>query len=47
MVTHDEKNAEYAGRIIHFRDGMIETDHQNGKSTRHPSTVEEGNYAPE
>jgi putative ABC transport system ATP-binding protein len=47
MVTHDEKNAEYAQRIIHFRDGMIETDHQNGKSTRHPSTVEEGNYAPE
>jgi putative ABC transport system ATP-binding protein len=47
MVTHDEKNAEYAQRIIHFRDGMIETDHQNGKVTRHPSTVEEGNYAPE
>jgi putative ABC transport system ATP-binding protein len=47
MVTHDEKNAEYAQRIIHFRDGMIETDHQNGKFTRHPSTVEEGNYASE
>ena len=47
MVTHDEKNAAYAQRIIHFRDGRIETDHHNGKVTRHPSTVEEGIYAPE
>jgi putative ABC transport system ATP-binding protein len=47
MVTHDEKIAAYAGRIIHFVDGKIETDHQNGKFTRRPSTVEEGDYAPE
>ena len=47
MVTHDEKIAAYAGRIIHFVDGKIETDKQNAKSIRHPATVEEGNYAPE
>ena len=47
MVTHDEKIAAYAGRIIHFVDGKIETDHQNGKFTRRPATVGEGNYAPE
>jgi len=47
MVTHDEKIAAYAQRIIHFVDGRIETDHQNGKFARHPSTVEGGNYAPE
>jgi len=47
MVTHDEKIAAHAQRIIHFVDGRIETDHQNGKFTRHPSTVEGWNYAPE
>jgi putative ABC transport system ATP-binding protein len=48
MVTHDPKIAAYAGRIIHFVDGRIETDHTNGKSTRHSSTtVQEGSYAPE
>jgi macrolide transport system ATP-binding/permease protein len=24
MITHDAKNAEHAGRIIHLRDGQIE-----------------------
>ena len=47
MVTHDERIAAYAQRIIHFKDGRIETDHQNGKLTHHPSSVEEGIYAPE
>ncbi len=30
MVTHDDEIASYAQRIIHFRDGKIETDAQNG-----------------
>jgi len=30
MVTHEEDIAEYAQRIVHFRDGRIETDRQNG-----------------
>jgi putative ABC transport system ATP-binding protein len=47
MVTHDQTIAAYAQRIIHFVDGRIETDHQNEKSDRHPSTVEVGSYAPE
>jgi len=47
MVTHDQKIAAYAQRIIHFVDGKIETDRVNGKATRHPATVEEGSYAPE
>jgi putative ABC transport system ATP-binding protein len=47
MVTHDEKIAAHAGRIIHFVDGKIETDRQNGKAARRLSTIEEGNYAPE
>jgi len=47
MVTHDEKIAAYAQRIIHFVDGRIETDHQNGKFKPHPSPMEEGSYAPE
>jgi len=33
MVTHDHEIATYAQRAIHFRDGMIETDHQNGQFT--------------
>ena len=47
MVTHDEKNAAYAQRIIHFSDGRIETDHQNGKFITHPLKLGEGSYAPE
>jgi putative ABC transport system ATP-binding protein len=30
MVTHDDDIADYAGRIIHLRDGRIEIDQQNG-----------------
>ncbi len=30
MVTHEQEAAEYAGRIIHFRDGKIENDMLNG-----------------
>ncbi len=30
MVTHDDEIAAFAQRIIRFRDGRIETDHQNG-----------------
>jgi len=31
MVTHDDDIAAYAERIIHLRDGQIETDEQNGE----------------
>ena len=34
MVTHEEEIAEYAERVIRFRDGKIETDMLNGKSTK-------------
>ena len=30
MVTHEEEMAAYAGRVIHFRDGLIENDRHNG-----------------
>ena len=30
MVTHEQEAADYAGRIIHFRDGQIEKDTSNG-----------------
>ncbi len=30
MVTHEDEIAAYAERIIHFKDGHIQTDHQNG-----------------
>jgi putative ABC transport system ATP-binding protein len=30
MVTHEPDMAEYAKRIIHFKDGLIEKDGQNG-----------------
>ena len=30
MVTHEEEMAEYAGRIVLFRDGLVETDRKNG-----------------
>lgn len=33
MVTHDPEIAAYAGRIIHFLDGHIEIDQQNGHSS--------------
>lgn len=30
MVTHEPDMAKYAKRVIHFRDGLIESDKQNG-----------------
>jgi ABC-type lipoprotein export system ATPase subunit len=30
MVTHSDEIAAYADRILHFRDGRIETDRPNG-----------------
>ena len=30
MVTHEPDMAAYAKRIVHFKDGLIETDHQQG-----------------
>ncbi len=32
MVTHEPDMASYADRIIHFRDGLIDTDERNGKA---------------
>ena len=45
MVTHEPDIASYAGRIVHFRDGRIETDRPNG---HHPVIVksEEVLYEP-
>jgi putative ABC transport system ATP-binding protein len=34
MVTHEDEIAVYAQRVIHFRDGVIETDKMNGGRTR-------------
>ncbi|HON91099.1 MAG TPA: ABC transporter ATP-binding protein [Sedimentisphaerales bacterium] len=32
MVTHEADMAAYAKRIVHFKDGKIESDEQNGKA---------------
>lgn len=32
MITHEPDMAAYAKRLIHFRDGLVETDMQNGRS---------------
>ncbi len=32
MVTHESDMAEYAKRIVHFKDGKIESDKQNGRT---------------
>jgi len=32
MVTHETDMAEYAKRIVHFKDGKIESDKQNGRT---------------
>ena len=37
MVTHEPDMAEYAGRIVHFKDGLIERDGMNG-NPRTPAT---------
>jgi len=31
MVTHEPDMAAYARRIVHFKDGLIETDHQGAQ----------------
>jgi len=33
MVTHEEEMAAFAGRVIHFRDGLIEHDRHNGEAS--------------
>lgn len=43
MVTHDDHIAAFAERIIHLRDGKIETDVQNGANSIKKET-EEANY---
>ena len=32
MVTHEQDMAHYAKRIVHFKDGRIESDQQNGRT---------------
>ena len=32
MITHEPDMAVYSKRIIHFRDGLVETDEQNGRA---------------
>jgi len=32
MITHEPDMAPYAKRIIHFRDGLVATDEQNGRA---------------
>ncbi len=34
MVTHEEEIAEFAERVIRFRDGKVETDQLNGKKSK-------------
>ncbi|OGO30423.1 MAG: macrolide ABC transporter ATP-binding protein [Chloroflexi bacterium RBG_16_54_18] len=46
MVTHSDEIAAYANRILHFRDGRIETDRPNGYHT-HLNIESEANNAPE
>jgi putative ABC transport system ATP-binding protein len=33
MVTHEQEMAAYAKRIVHFLDGLVASDHQNGRTT--------------
>jgi putative ABC transport system ATP-binding protein len=30
LVTHEQEMARYATRVVHFVDGLVESDHQNG-----------------
>jgi putative ABC transport system ATP-binding protein len=46
MVTHDDEIAAYTQRIIRFRDGKVETDHNNGHFNQMP-LVEEKDHAAE
>jgi putative ABC transport system ATP-binding protein len=32
MITHEQTMAAYAERVIHFRDGLVATDEQNGRA---------------
>jgi putative ABC transport system ATP-binding protein len=34
MITHEPDMAAYAKRLIHFRDGLVETDAQNGRAAK-------------
>ena len=33
MITHEPEMAAFAKRVIHFRDGLVEIDKQNGRNT--------------
>jgi putative ABC transport system ATP-binding protein len=33
MVTHEPEMAAYSKRVVHFLDGLVESDEQNGRAT--------------
>ena len=43
MVTHSDEISAYAQRTIHFRDGRIDRDYQNGHNVPHPVLQEATN----
>ncbi len=45
MVTHSDEIAAYAGRVIRFRDGRVESDRKNGKNGSHGTSQEEAGHA--
>ncbi len=45
MVTHEYEIAAHAGRVIHFRDGRIESDHLNGHAARQVIASQEAEHA--
>lgn len=47
MVTHEDEIAAYAQRVIHFRDGFVETDRLNGAGKADLSIGEEISHARE
>jgi putative ABC transport system ATP-binding protein len=45
MVTHEFDIAAHAQRVIHFRDGRIESDHLNGHAARQVVSGQEASHA--
>jgi putative ABC transport system ATP-binding protein len=35
LVTHEPEMAGYARRVLHFVDGLVDADHQNGGGGLH------------
>jgi putative ABC transport system ATP-binding protein len=45
MVTHEPEIAAHAQRVIHFRDGRIESDRQNGHGAQKTDAIQEARHA--